>query len=87
MHSFREVKCLQGSSKTLIIQDFSPNPMGSQFPIPTLGSLFSESVGAQNFEILVGNSKICFCCPRGLEATPSDLKQERWRNLVRVKCL
>ena len=71
------MKYLQGSSKTLFIQDFSPDPMGSQFPIPTLGSLCSESVGAQNFEILEGNFKISFCCLRDLEATSQTQSKRR----------
>ena len=32
------------------------NPMGRQFPIPVLLNLCSESMGAENFEILVENS-------------------------------
>ena len=32
-----------GFLKDFIVQDFTPNPMGSQFPIPALGSLCSES--------------------------------------------
>ena len=61
MHSFREVKCLQGYSKTLRMGNvrISPlvveynvvvisarlNPMGNQFSIPLLWNLCSESVG------------------------------------------
>ena len=60
MHSFREVKCLQGYSKTLRMGNvrISPlvveynvvvisarlNPMGNQFSIPLLWNLCSESV-------------------------------------------